>query len=155
LVQVLEPRYTDRVLWVSTYRFLQVVAREFTDPERRVLLVGEAAHLFSPFGARGMNSGFADAASAAAAIRAALDSPSERDARAAVERFANDRRGAAEYNRAAARDALAHMQAKDLRTRIKRRIAAALAPHLQRAGQWLDTVPYGPRAGRPGKEGRY
>ncbi|HZD00028.1 MAG TPA: FAD-dependent monooxygenase [Actinomycetes bacterium] len=153
LARVVGPRYADRVRWVSTYRFLQVVAREFSDPERRVLLVGEAAHLYAPFGARGMNSGIADAASAAAAIRAALDSPQA--ARAAVEHFAADRRDAAEHNRAAARSALAHMQARDFRTRAMRRIAAAIAPHVERAGKWLDTAPYGPRAGRRGKQGRY
>ena len=46
---------------MSTYRFRQAVAESFTDPRHRVLLVGEAAHLFPPFGARGMNSGIADA----------------------------------------------------------------------------------------------
>jgi 3-(3-hydroxy-phenyl)propionate hydroxylase len=155
LARVVDRRYADRVRWVSTYRFLQVVARAFSDPERRVLLAGEAAHLFSPFGARGMNSGIADAASAAAAIRVALDSPDPKVARGAIEQFATDRRDAAEHNRAAARSALAHMQAKDLRTRLKRRIAAAIAPRVARAGQWLDTAPYGPRGGREGKEGRY
>ena len=40
------------------------MATAFTDPHRRVLLVGEAAHLFPPFGARGMNSAFADAVAA-------------------------------------------------------------------------------------------
>jgi 3-(3-hydroxy-phenyl)propionate hydroxylase len=153
LTRVMDPRYADQVLWVSTYRFLQVVAREFTDPARRVLLIGEAAHLFSPFGARGMNSGFADAAAAAAAICTALDNPP--DAHAAIEYFAADRREAAEYNRTAARSALAHMQAKDFGTRVKRRIAALIAPHVKRAGQWLDTAPYGPRVGRAGKQGKY
>ncbi len=60
--------YAERILWVSTYRFLRKVAVSFSDPHRRVLLVGEAAHLFPPFGARGMNSGIADAAAAARAI---------------------------------------------------------------------------------------
>ncbi|MGW4139397.1 FAD-dependent monooxygenase, partial [Streptomyces mirabilis] len=60
--------YAERILWVSTYRFLRKVAASFSDPHRRVLLVGEAAHLFPPFGARGMNSGIADAAAAARAI---------------------------------------------------------------------------------------
>lgn len=155
LRRVIDARYADRILWVSTYRFMQVVARRFTDPERRVLLVGEAAHLFSPFGARGMNSGFADAASAAAAIRAALDSASPQGSRAAIEHFTSDREAAAAYNCAAAKSALAHMQAKDLATRLKRRIAAAIAPRFERAGQWLDTAPYGPRGGRPGKHGKY
>jgi 3-(3-hydroxy-phenyl)propionate hydroxylase len=155
LGEVMDRRYLDRVAWVSTYQFLQVVARDFTDPERRVLLVGEAAHLFSPFGARGMNSGFADAAAAADAIAAALSSPLPGAARAAIERFAADRHGAAEHNRAAARSALAHMEATDPRIRVKRRVAAALAPRFERAGRWLDEAPYGPRGGRRGRQGRY
>jgi ATP-dependent DNA helicase RecQ len=40
-----------------------------------VLLAGEAAHLFAPFGARGLNSAIADALVAAGAIRRALDDP--------------------------------------------------------------------------------
>jgi 3-(3-hydroxy-phenyl)propionate hydroxylase len=155
LGQVMAPPYLDRVAWVSTYQFLQVVAADFSDPERRALLVGEAAHLFSPFGARGMNSGFADAVAAAGAIGAALGSPDQGAARAAIEHFAADRRDAAEHNRAAARSALAHMEASDPRIRIKRRIAAALAPRVERAGRWLDEAPYGPRGGRRGMRGRY
>ena len=73
LPEVMDAKYAERVTWVSTYVFLQVLAREFVDPERRVLLVGEAAHLFAPFGARGLNSGIPDAIVAARAIRSALD----------------------------------------------------------------------------------
>ncbi|MGW0372529.1 FAD-dependent monooxygenase, partial [Streptomyces coeruleorubidus] len=65
LPSVVGDGYGERILWVSTYRFLRKVAASFTDPHRRVLLAGEAAHLFPPFGARGMNSGIADAAAAA------------------------------------------------------------------------------------------
>ncbi|MGH9023220.1 MAG: FAD-dependent oxidoreductase [Acidimicrobiia bacterium] len=143
----------ERVSWVSTYQFVQVVASEFNDRERRVLLVGEAAHLFAPFGARGMNSGIADAARAANGIRSALEDPGA--ARSAVESFAADRRDAALYNRAAAGAALTHMQAKGLRLRLKRRLAAAGAPRVRQAGVWLDTAPYGPRTGRAGKAGKY
>lgn len=153
LARVIDPRYTERVAWVSTYRFLQVLAAEFTDAEQRVLLVGEAAHLFAPFGARGMNSGIADARSAVDAICTALDHPAA--ARRAVEHFASDRRDAAEYNRAAAGAALTHMQAKDPVVRVKRRLAAAVAPWVAGAGQWLDTAPYGPRVGRAGKQRKY
>jgi 3-(3-hydroxy-phenyl)propionate hydroxylase len=155
LARVLPPRYADRVRWVSTYRFVQAVARELTDPERRVLLVGEAAHLFAPFGARGMNSGIADAAAAAAAIRAALDAASPAAARQAIEHFATDRRDAALYNRDAARTALTHMQGRGAVAKLKRRVASLLAPRFERAGQWLDTAPYGPRTGRRGGQGRY
>ena len=67
VASTLGERYGGRVTWVSTYQFLQVIAQSFVDRNRRVLLVGEAAHLFAPFGARGMNSGIADAAAAATA----------------------------------------------------------------------------------------
>lgn len=155
LSRVIDPRYADDVRWVSTYRFLQVVADRFADPHGRVLLVGEAAHLFAPFGARGMNSGIADATSAAEAVRAGLRHGHAEAGRGAVERFAADRRAAAQYNRAAAGQALAHMQARTLGIRVKRRLAAAIAPRSVRAGHWLDTAPYGPRVGRPGAPGKY
>jgi 2-polyprenyl-6-methoxyphenol hydroxylase-like FAD-dependent oxidoreductase len=47
------------VVWLSTYRFHQRVAARFR--AGRVFLAGDAAHLMSPFGARGLNSGVADA----------------------------------------------------------------------------------------------
>jgi 3-(3-hydroxy-phenyl)propionate hydroxylase len=156
LGQVMPARYADRVRWVSTYQFLQVVASDLADRRRRVLLVGEAAHLFAPFGARGMNSGFADAAAAAAAIQLALDAPDADAAGAAVSEFANQRRVAALYNRDAAGAALAHMQATDRLTRAKRRVAAELARVSRRAGAWLDAAPYGPSgAARDQQTGRY
>ena len=45
--------------WRSVYRFHQRMASRFR--AGRVFLVGDAAHLFAPFGARGLNSGAADA----------------------------------------------------------------------------------------------
>lgn len=145
LGRVLDDDYAERVSWVSTYRFLQVVADSFTDPERRLLLVGEAAHLFAPFGARGMNSGIADGVVAAQAVRTALETSDQRSARAAVERFASERRQAALHNRRAAGLALAHMQARSPLVRSRRRVAVAFAPYWERAGAWLDAAPYGPR----------
>ena len=139
--RVLPPQYADRVTWVSTYHFHQVVANAFTDASRRVLLVGEAAHLFAPFGARGLNSGVPDALVAASAIRRSLDGDAS-----AVDRFAAIRREAALYNRNASSLALQHMQARDWRTRLKRRLAAEMARRGLRAGAWLDSSPFGPRA---------
>ena len=156
VAQVLPGPYADRITWVSTYRFLQVVAERFADPNRRVLLVGEAAHLFAPFGARGMNSGFADATAAAAAIRAAVDATDRGAATAAVDEFIGTRRAAALYNRDAAQLALQHMQGRGARTRAKRTAAAIMSRTGQRAGAWLDSAPYGPRAGnRRGTSGSY
>jgi 3-(3-hydroxy-phenyl)propionate hydroxylase len=141
--------YAERILWVSKYHFLHKVAGSFTDPRRRVLLTGEAAHLFPPFGARGMNSGFADAAAAATAVAAARSDPDR--ATEAVDDFAATRRDAACFNSAAAGRALAHLRPQGWRVRAKQRAAAALAPVVPRFGAWLERAPYGPRHG-PSKD---
>lgn len=47
------------LLWLTPYRFHQRLVERFRIG--RVLVAGDAAHLFSPFGARGLNSGVADA----------------------------------------------------------------------------------------------
>jgi 3-(3-hydroxy-phenyl)propionate hydroxylase len=155
IAQVLPERYADRISWISTYQFLQVVASSFADLHRRVLLVGEAAHLFAPFGARGLNSGVPDAAAAAEAIRVALHAARAREAAGAIDGFARRRREAAIYNRDAAGMALAHMQASSAITRWRRRVAATAAVLGQRAGSWLDSSPYGPKAAERGTEAIY
>ncbi len=144
---VMDKKYADRITWVSTYQFLQVVAKSFTDGDHRILLVGEAAHLFAPFGARGFNSGVPDAVIAAQAIRRALDASSKADADHAIEDFAEQRRYAANYNRNAAGIALEHIQGASAGMRAKRYIGAALASTWHELGRWLDEGPYGPRSG--------
>ena len=153
LPKVVDAKYAERVTWVSTYVFLQVLARSFTDVDRRVLLVGEAAHLFAPFGARGLNSGIPDAVVAAVAIGAALDASSTAEAHAAIDRFAASRRAAAERNRAASSAALEHLSASSPAARAKRRLGALLAPRVERVGRWLDSAPYGPRLDPPDADG--
>ncbi|MEV6383856.1 FAD-dependent monooxygenase [Streptomyces sp. NPDC051773] len=146
LPEVVGAGYDERILWVSTYRFLRKVAADFTDPHRRVLLAGEAAHLFPPFGARGMNSGIADAVAAARAI--ADGTPG------AVDSFAAVRRAAGLFNSAAAGTALDHLRPRRRIVRVKQRAAAALAPMVPRCGAWLEHAPYGPRHGAPAVAGR-
>ncbi len=51
------------IVWKSVYRFQSRVAGRLRTG--RVLLAGDAAHLYAPFGARGLNSGVADAENAA------------------------------------------------------------------------------------------
>ena len=155
LGRILPERYAERVSWVSTYQFLQVVAQSFTDTNRRVLLAGEAAHLFAPFGARGLNSGVRDAVSAAKAVSEALQSNPEQ-ARTRIEQAANERREAALYNRTASSLALEHMRARDWRIRLRRSAAVLMAKHgSRRAGSYLDSAPFGPRAAAKGTEGVY
>ncbi len=138
--------HAGRVLWVSTYHFLQKVAESFTDPHRRVLLAGEAAHLFPPFGARGMNSGIADADAAAEVIAGAVRDPG--GAVRLVDAYAATRRAAALFNSAAAGTALSHLRPRPL-MRVRQRTAAALAPVVPGCGSWLEHAPYGPRHGPP------
>jgi 2-polyprenyl-6-methoxyphenol hydroxylase-like FAD-dependent oxidoreductase len=48
-----------QLVWLTAYRFSQRMANAFR--VERVFLAGDAAHVMSPFGARGLNSGVADA----------------------------------------------------------------------------------------------
>jgi 3-(3-hydroxy-phenyl)propionate hydroxylase len=134
------------ITWTSQYRFHQLVADRFVDPGHRVLLAGEAAHLFAPFGARGLNSGIADAAAAAIAV-----SRTGFAATHALTEYQDTRRQAALRNRDASGQALRHLLATGPVTRYRQQAAARIARRWHRAGEWLDRMPYGPRdAGIPG-----
>lgn len=148
-------RYRDRVSWVSTYQFLQVTADTFIDDYRRVLLAGEAGHLFAPFGARGMNSGVTDADVAASAITVALQASVDETARTEIETYAARREQAAEWNKNAAGQALEHLHGDSPVTKAKKRIAAELADYWEYAGEWLDDAPYGPHGSPPVSVGQY
>ena len=56
---VIGPTTHYELVWATLYRFHQRLVERFR--AGRVLLAGDAAHLVSPFGARGLNSGVADA----------------------------------------------------------------------------------------------
>ena len=155
LARVMPAKYADRVTWVSSYIFRQAIADRFTDASRRVLLAGEAAHVFAPFGARGLNSGVADAFVAARALDAALRAAGPIAAARATDEFAASRRGAAERNRAASTTALAHLEAASPLRRGIRRAAARLAPASAAVGRWMDRAPYGPPLGGADREGMH
>jgi 3-(3-hydroxy-phenyl)propionate hydroxylase len=155
LSHVLPPKYSDRVSWISTYQFMQVVATSFTDPNRRVVLAGEAAHLFAPFGARGLNSGVPDCVVAARGIDEALNASTPAQAQAAIDKAATERRDAALYNRNASNLALEHMRARDWRIRAKRAASVALSRWGTKAGSYMDSAPFGPRATAKGSDGIY
>lgn len=147
LPKVMHPKYADRITWVSTYRFYQVVANSFTDINRRVILAGEAAHLFAPFGARGLNSGVPDAVLAARGIREALHAADDAARVQAITAPTEERRLAALYNRDAAGIALNHIQGGSVAMRTKRRLAASFSSLFPKLGRWLDEGPYGPKTG--------
>ncbi|MFI6633357.1 FAD-dependent monooxygenase [Nonomuraea fuscirosea] len=170
--------HAGEITWSSHYLFRQAVAETFTSG--RVLLAGEAAHLFAPFGARGLNSGIADAAAAVEAIASvvqvglvrpraafgtdgpgasigtdgpgtALGADGSDAVLGALAGYDRVRRAAAERNRVAAGKALAHLTAAGPHRRAAQRAAAVAARVLPRAGAWLDRRPFGPRdAGIPG-----
>lgn len=142
-------RYADRVTWVSTYRFKQVLADRFVDEHRRVLLAGDAAHLFAPFGGRGMNSGIHDAEAAGAAIASALGAETAALAERDVENYARLREEAAEWNEHAAGKALEHIYTERLWPNVKKRLAGELSRVWEPAAEWLDTAHFGPQAGPP------
>nr|AAK84836.1 putative oxygenase [Nocardia brasiliensis NBRC 14402] len=134
-----------------------MVAETYTDPRRRILLAGEAAHLFAPFGGgRGLNSGVVDATDAATAIAKALAAEDSTAAAAHIDACADDRRAAGRYNRDAAAAALRLMRARDPITFVTRELAGRTAPHFPLAGAWLAMVPPMGRLGmRPGATSIY
>lgn len=150
LPQVTRANDGERIMWISRYHFLQCVAQRFTDPKRRVLLVGDAAHLFPPFGARGLNSGIADGEAAAMAITVAIAARGETRRAAAIDDFAIQRRQAALNNSRAAGMALAHLRPPNARARIRRHAAALFSPLIPAFGRWLEYAPYGPRFAQDG-----
>lgn len=81
------------LLWSTTYRFHS----RLVDRMRvgRVLLAGDAAHLMAPFGARGLNSGVADAENLAWRLAAVLDG---RAPDALLDEYDRERHAAAREN---------------------------------------------------------
>jgi len=155
LAQVMPEKYASRVTWVSSYIFRQAIANRFTDATGRILLVGEAAHVFAPFGARGLNSGVADAFVAARAIDRALRDGPASGRHPAIDDFADARRAAAVRNRAASSTALRHLEAASPVRRAARRAAALVAPALPAVGSWMDRAPYGPPLSGADRDGMY
>jgi 3-(3-hydroxy-phenyl)propionate hydroxylase len=153
LSAVMPPKYADRVTWVTSYQFRQAVAGSFIDSHGRALLAGEAAHVFAPFGARGLNSGIADAYVATAAIASAAGDPHAVGVSRAIKAFNRTRRRAAIRNAAASTSALQHLTAGSLAGRGMRWTAGHLAPFITATGKWMDTAPFGPPLGDRDEDG--
>lgn len=153
--KVVDPWYGEHVRWVSTYRFHQVVADSYTDSHHRVLLAGEAAHLFAPWGGRGLNSGVFDATDAATAIGLASASGDETRRREVIDRWASEGRRWGLHNRDISSKALRQMRGSDPVNHVKREVASRLAPIVWPAGAWLANGPLQVPVPRPGSRKFY
>jgi 2-polyprenyl-6-methoxyphenol hydroxylase-like FAD-dependent oxidoreductase len=83
------------LVWLTGYRFSQRLADAFR--VGRVFLAGDAAHVMSPFGARGLNSGIADAENLAWKLAAVAGGAPD----ALLDTYEAERRAAARENLAA------------------------------------------------------
>jgi len=91
--EVVGPTAAFEVVWVTAYRFSQRLAGAFR--VRRVLVAGDAAHVMSPFGARGLNSGVADAENLAWKLARVLEGSSPPSL---LDSYEVERRAAAQKN---------------------------------------------------------
>ena len=90
---VVGPTTEYEVAWMTVYRFHQRLAPAFRRGTR--FLAGDAAHLYAPFGARGLNSGAADAENLAWKLAMVLHGQAPE---ALLETYETERRAAAREN---------------------------------------------------------
>ncbi len=112
------------LVWMTGYRFSQRLADAFR--AGRVFLAGDAAHVMSPFGARGLNSGAADAENLAWKLAAvvAARSPAE-----LLDSYDRERRSAAVANLAATDATMRFLAPHGAWRRAWRSLVLRLAPH--------------------------
>ena len=122
------------LMWLTTYRFTQLKAREFR--RGRCLLVGDAAHLISPYGARGMNSGIADAENAAWRLAMAVRGHA---GESVVDGYGPEREYAAEENLRITGATARFMCPPTRATRLRRNAVLAAARRFGFARRWVDS----------------
>jgi 2-polyprenyl-6-methoxyphenol hydroxylase-like FAD-dependent oxidoreductase len=112
------------LVWMTGYRFSQRCAASFRSG--RVFLAGDAAHVMSPFGARGLNSGAADAENLAWKLAAVVRGADT----ALLDTYDAERRAAALDNLAATDATMRFLAPRGLVRRAWRRLVLGLAPHV-------------------------
>jgi len=113
-----------QVVWQSVYRFGSKVADRMR--VGRVLLAGDCAHVFAPFGARGLNSGVADAENAAWKLACVLHG---RAGPALLESYHCERHAAAVENLAVTTATMQFLVPQDREQRERRLAVLAGAAH--------------------------
>jgi pentachlorophenol monooxygenase/3-(3-hydroxy-phenyl)propionate hydroxylase len=109
------------LVWMTGYRFSQRLADAFR--VGRVFLAGDAAHVMSPFGARGLNSGAADAENLAWRLAAAVNGSDD----LVLDGYAAERRPAAIDNLAATDATMRFMSPHGLAARAWRALVLRMA----------------------------
>lgn len=125
------------IVWTSLYRFHNLVADRFC--AGRVFLAGDAAHLMSPFGARGMNSGVADAHHLALRLG---DVVIRRKPQSELDRYCAARKAVALHNIAATTKALRTMEPPTVFHRAIRDLALLASRHVSSVRRFVDSGPY-------------
>jgi 2-polyprenyl-6-methoxyphenol hydroxylase-like FAD-dependent oxidoreductase len=118
------PAVVEDVVWSSRFRIHHRVAARFR--QGRILLCGDAAHVHSPAGGQGMNTGIQDAASLAASLAEALRSGDL----AALDSWAEQRRANARRVVRLTDRMTRAATASSLPARTLRRLALGIASHL-------------------------
>ncbi|MES2208103.1 MAG: FAD-dependent monooxygenase [Pseudomonadota bacterium] len=126
-----------KIRWTSLYHFNNLRAEHFR--VGRVFLAGDAAHLFSPFGGRGLNSGIADAYSLAKRLSDVIEKKALPEM---LELYNTERQAAAIENLAATSRVLRILVPTTLLHRAARYLALQGSPYLNFCRRYVDSGPY-------------
>jgi 2-polyprenyl-6-methoxyphenol hydroxylase-like FAD-dependent oxidoreductase len=126
------------IVWLSVYRFHERVADEFR--VGRVFLAGDAAHLFAPFGARGLNSGVQDAENLTWKLAAVHHGwVSGHDAERLLDSYSQERRPAALENLRVTNATMQFLVPQDEAARARRREVLQRAVHDTDSRELIDS----------------
>ena len=125
------------LVWSSVYRFHERCAERMRTG--RILLAGDAAHLYAPFGARGLNSGVQDAENLAWKIACALRAPDPAAADALLETYHSERWAAARENLRVTGDTMRFLVPHTEEDRRRRREVLERALEDPSAGDRIDS----------------
>lgn len=126
------------IVWLSVYRFHERVADQFRIG--RVFLAGDAAHLFAPFGARGLNSGIQDAENLAWKLAAVHHSwITGHDAQRLLDTYSQERHPAALENLRVTNNTMQFLVPQDETARTRRHQILDQAVHDANARELIDS----------------